>query len=303
MADENALNAGSGSNAGTETLGGAVVDKSMQSAKPAAPAINLDTKVTVGGQELTLAQLAAEREAAAANARELEQLRQDQKVLFGRDDAPNDAARAATIRQYMAAGWSKDEAEAQAEKFYPSEKKPEGGVGESQTPREPSTAEQLTASMLRNHVKMTVTSALDSSEDVKAVLKVVADGGSPEEAAAFRANLDEELRRAAGVHLTNRITQERASGVTDVTWVEDAIKKAMPEVLKRIAPFVKMAKTVGRSTSPHDPLASYLAKTQPKAMPTVAEVMGMTASERDNAINTSLEDQLMRAASSALQSA
>lgn len=237
-----------------ETLGGAVVDKSMQTPAAKPPSLDLSSKVKLeDGTEVSVGDLVKGRGAV----QELQRAQKAMRSVLGRGEVAEDKfSEFAEDHEYalVQAGYTQAEAKAETEKLrgeWYGKAKEEKTVEKAAVPESFS---RLMGSMVNKAITDAIGNGSRESEKLKSLFETVGTFDDKDERAETMTNIKAALR----TEIIRGLRQKEASAghdMSDVGWVDEVFPKAAEAVSKQYAPFLKHIRAIGKVSAGPDPFA------------------------------------------------
>lgn len=268
----------------TETIGGVVVDKSLQG-KPAGPVtIDMSTKIKApDGKEYTVTELTSFAETVNAL-----------KTLYSTGEQPDDALKAAARVAYKAAGWNAADIEKEINNAFGT-----AAPGDKKEDKPPERQTGALASATRSFIREKVEEHTERSmEDqyLKDLSKSMLDRGEPQDkVTAMLASIKDDIR----TELRNRVgakVQKEGEDNFDVAWIREEAPGARDKILGRFKQVIPNPRTIGRAPTASDPFAGFLPDKPVPAPEFIADKHVKDPASFKTSVDNYFLDRLLRAA-------
>ena len=260
-----------------------------------------DSKISVGGQEYTTAELAEAKQNYDALVEQNEALHNFKEATFRLMDPNVDAeAKKRDAREIlMAANYTPEQADEWV-KIYdqeeetmteesntPAELQPENNQNAQETARMNEEILKMRAKMLQDNLEKQVSNSISSTKDGKLLMDWMKSNRSGEELNTAEASLTERVRAQAMENLRQR---RNAAGTFDDSWVGEEVTRAAEKISADMLTVIGDPAKIGR-VSETSQQAENLYRSKPTPLP---ETKGKTYGDIEGDLTKWTSDQLLK---------
>lgn len=244
----------------SETVDGTATPESETPAVEAAPALDLDQRVKVGGEEMSLSEIAELRKNAQELSAENEALHEFRASTFRLMNPQTDNdVRKTDLRNILEDAGYSDEQIAHYSSIYdkqgqqsepqattaPSQEAPimQDDQAREQNLRLEQQLSQMRARMLNESLDKEISSAVSATENGKVLNEWMKSNHADDSLASANSSLEKRVRDKA---LENLRIRRNQAGTFDEAWVVDEVKKAADDVAKDMLTVIGDTSKIGR---------------------------------------------------------
>jgi len=244
----------------SETVDGTPTPESETPAVEATPAIDLDQRVKVGGEEMSLSQIAQLRQSAQELSEENEALHEFRASTFRlMNPGTENEVRKSDLKNILEdAGYSDEQiqhyssiydqggqqAQAQSAAAPQAQAAPmQDDQAREQNQRLEQQLSQMRARMLNENLDKAISSAVSSSENGKVLNEWMKSNHAEDSLATANSSLEKRVRDKA---LENLRIRRNQAGTFDEAWVTDEVAKAANDVAKDMLTVIGDTSKIGR---------------------------------------------------------